>query len=151
MQQSDRHCEDITRDTDTLRPGQGENIAVRSTLCRHNKRSRTVCRRANSSQIDILQTQKRSPTICRSGENTAVRSTLRRHQTRSFTSCRRAENKAVRSTLRRHQTRSCTGYRNTAVRLTFCRHQKGSRTFCRRERAVRVVNKPTSNDITYNL
>ena len=46
----------------------GKNAAVRPTLWRYRKRSRTVYRRGEpSSQIDILQTSKRSRTSCRRG------------------------------------------------------------------------------------
>jgi hypothetical protein len=102
----------------------GERSRVRSTFCRHQKRSRTPCRRGeNAAESDrhsadikrdhvrpagggrTQQSDRHSAGIKRDhvlpagGEEcSGVRSTFRSHQKRSRTGCRRGENAAVRST-----------------------------------------------------
>ena len=72
---------------------EGGESCVRSTLCSHQKRSRTACRREENPAVrsTFCSHQVRSRTICRRGENVAVRSTFCSHHTRLRTGCRRGK------------------------------------------------------------
>jgi len=109
MQQSDRHSSDIKRDH--VQSAGGENAAVRSTFCRHQKRDH----------------------ILSAGEkNAAVRSTFWRHQTRSRTfwrSARTQQSEPHSAEIKREITYGLQEGDNAAVRSKFCRHNGRSRTF----------------------